>query len=167
MLPARRISSSNTSNIWNCIRSTVTSVYGLVVTPDFFSGTALGSSLLPVKARFILSLSLNKNDLLKIFIFLYACFLLVKNTRKIYRNPVIDFKIIEHDILTAQKVGFDNFIFFTRFFKLAEQKMVQTIELSVFIFRSSTRYFAQGINFIHSLYLFRYFEYEIIIIVTV
>jgi hypothetical protein len=41
------------------------------VTSDFFSGTALGSSRLPVKARFIFSLSLYQNDLVKIFIYFY------------------------------------------------------------------------------------------------
>jgi hypothetical protein len=53
------------------IRMTVTQSSGLVITSDFFSGTALGSSLLPVEARLILSLSLYQNDMLKIFIYFY------------------------------------------------------------------------------------------------
>jgi hypothetical protein len=50
---------------------TVTRFSGLVVTSDFFSGTSLGLSRLPVKARFILSLSSYQNDLVKILIYFY------------------------------------------------------------------------------------------------
>jgi hypothetical protein len=38
---------------WNCIRMTVTRSNGLVVTPDLFSGTALGSSLNGIEAQFL------------------------------------------------------------------------------------------------------------------
>jgi hypothetical protein len=56
---------NNTQNIYGSIRMTVTCVHGtMVVRPDWFVEIALGSSLIPVKARFILSLSLNQNDLL-------------------------------------------------------------------------------------------------------
>jgi hypothetical protein len=66
----------------------VTLAHGLVVTPDWFVESALGSSLFPVKAQCMLSLSLYQNDLLKIFISfkqlssykgLCTYFLLVKN----------------------------------------------------------------------------------------
>jgi hypothetical protein len=43
--------------------------HGLVVLPDCFCEIGLGSSLLPVKARFILSLSSFQNDLLENFYF--------------------------------------------------------------------------------------------------
>jgi hypothetical protein len=71
MLPARRIFSLNTQNIWYCIRMTVASAHREVVTPDWCVETALHSSLLPVKDRSILSLSLYQNGLLKIFIYFY------------------------------------------------------------------------------------------------
>jgi hypothetical protein len=50
---------------------TVTCAHRVEVTPDWLVQTALGSSLLLVKARFILSLSLYQNDLLKVFIYFY------------------------------------------------------------------------------------------------
>jgi hypothetical protein len=63
--------SINSENIWYCIRMIVTCTHRVVVIPDWCVETALGLSLLPVKARFILSLSLYWNDLSKIFIYFY------------------------------------------------------------------------------------------------
>jgi hypothetical protein len=50
----------------------VNSSHWLVVTLDWYVETAPGSSLLSVKALFILSLSLYHNDMLKIFIYFYS-----------------------------------------------------------------------------------------------
>jgi hypothetical protein len=64
---------------------TVTQSNGLMVPADCFGGTLLGSSLHLDKARFILSLPLYQNDLLKIFIFFYRAFF---TSKKYVRIPL-------------------------------------------------------------------------------
>jgi hypothetical protein len=70
MLPARRISSSNTENILYTIRMTVTRSNGLVVTSDCFRGTTLGSSLHSVEVSYPLS----SIHIVKILIFFIRVF---------------------------------------------------------------------------------------------
>jgi hypothetical protein len=64
-----------------------------VVIPDWLVETALGLSLLSVKARFILSLSLYQNILLKIFIY-FNIFYRVFFTSKKYLQKTIAGKLL-------------------------------------------------------------------------
>jgi hypothetical protein len=94
MLTPRRLLSMQTQNICPLIRIADTPSIGVVVPPDRFFGTALGSSLYPtegcclIKSVFIIYLEYAKDIHLS---FLYcAFFFLVKNRRKISynRNPI-------------------------------------------------------------------------------
>jgi hypothetical protein len=87
MLPVRIIFSIRTQKYFYCIRMTVTSSHEGVVAPDWYGVVDCGSSLIAVKAGFILSHpSPSFTALIKDFHFFLhfftACFLLVKNTYK-------------------------------------------------------------------------------------
>jgi hypothetical protein len=72
MLPARRLLSMQTQNMTYCIRITDTASVGAVVPPDWFDGTALGSSLYPTEGYCLRVYSSSTLSMLKITI--YFCF---------------------------------------------------------------------------------------------